>query len=425
MSRISGIAVFIFAAAIPITDMSRYFIGFGSVSEFMIPVLVGLAFVSVISKTKRYDSILTSKITAGLFIWAAINIISWLAADTQEVNSLVRVLEYLCAYISIAVLCSGARSADYYIKGMVAGGLIAAGMCIVHWVMGPSYYFFQNWAGIDEGWYYSAHNFRVHGSFGNPLNTVMYLSVMVGIYYILAKHSRNKWSYIIVVCLMIFALQLTGSKSSLIAPLVLLVLERRFKVIAIIVLISIAAYYLGAFDTLVMRMLMRESFDDSVMQRLYVLDSALKITLDNFLIGVGPGNFADAYVDYKNPRASLLLSSYTAENQILQYAAEIGVIGTGILVFAIWKTFRFGFMNNKMLSGVNFDQSHVNTHAVSIALVMYVSVTMIQSATSADLSMLLFSMIGFQEAQRVMRRDVRRSSVVLPATARKHGYAIS
>ena len=396
------VLLFVFAASIPITDLSRFYLGAGSVAELLVPALLVAAFVHVTTGPAVARRALLSPTTACVAVWLLFGTMSWLASGAEKGVEYVRIVEYALVYVAICVLATSSRASRGLVAGLTWGGVAAAALCFAHWILGAHHPLFQQWAGIEEGWYYTEDNFRVHGPFGNPLNTAMYLSTLVGLMYVRATDgpARQRWVRGGLTAFVLFASQLTGSKTSLMAPVVLLVLERRFKILAFVAVIGVAALLLGAFDTLILRIVVRETLVVSFMQRIYVLGSALAMIFSHPLLGVGPGLFPDHYAAFKHPNASLQLSSFTAENLVLQYAAEIGVIGAAALLAACVTAWRTPRSPNVVRASWLPGADRVGIRAVSVGLLIYGVVSTIQSSTSADLSMLLFALIGFQQGQR-------------------------
>ena len=108
--------------------------------------------------------------------------------------------------------------------------------------------------------------------------------------------------------------------------------------------------------------------ENSVVQRLFYWQTTLKVIKNNWLWGVGPGNFRFFYTHYMNPLAT---ETRFAHNLFLQIFAETGVVGfTGFLLFInatgviIVKTFlRRGSSNGLLLQkccamGVGFFLIH-------------------------------------------------------------------
>ena len=403
--------LFAFAASIPFVDMSRFFLGGnGSVAEGLILPMMFAALVALSVGTTAARRALMSPTTLLVGLWLFLGVFSWLAFGAKHPVEVVRLVEYALVYATVAALVTGRRSTKALLWGLIVGAFVAALVCVVHRLVGSTNTFFQQWAGMEEGWYYAEDNFRVHGSFGNPLNTVTYLSATGALAYALMRGSVGvrKWVFAATAVGALVALLFTGSKSALLAPILIAALERRVKILLGLATLGVAAYFGGAFDTLIVRAGVGADFDGSVLQRLYVLGSGLRVIFDHPLLGVGVGNFGDAYLTYKHPKAALNASSFTTENLVLQTAAEMGILAAVAFVAVFARSYAVYARVEVFGPRAGLTSIEVTlSRAASLALLMYAAISMIQSNGSADLNLLLFTFFGLQQGIRSRLADAR------------------
>jgi len=190
--------------------------------------------------------------------------------------------------------------------------------------------FFQSLSVTDQ-----AIKTTVIGTFGSPnaFGNWLGLSLLSGLF--VAKNSQKKWFPLIGITIITVCLILSKSRGAVLAvlaSLVVIYLVRRKRTIlsyvSIGIFILIAGFLLSLIDI------------NSTTGRLYIWQISLQMLKDNFLTGIGIGNFGNEFLDYQgrflteNPdfpssKAAFIRSPH---NEFLQGFIEGGIIGGGIFI---------------------------------------------------------------------------------------------
>tara|TARA_R110002124_G_scaffold149259_4_gene315341 strand:- start:6213 stop:7976 length:1764 start_codon:yes stop_codon:yes gene_type:complete len=190
--------------------------------------------------------------------------------------------------------------------------------------------FFQSLSVTDQ-----AIKTTVIGTFGSPnaFGNWLGLSLLSGIF--VAKNSQKKWVPLIGITIITVCLILSKSRGAVLAvlaSLVVIYLVKRKRTIlpyvSIGIFILIAGLLLSLIDI------------NSTTGRLYIWQISLQMLKDNFLTGIGIGNFGNEFLDYQgrflteNPdfpssKAAFIRSPH---NEFLQGFIEGGIIGGGIFI---------------------------------------------------------------------------------------------
>jgi len=128
--------------------------------------------------------------------------------------------------------------------------------------------------------------------------------------------------------------------------------------LGVVVFLIFGAVVVGQIGTDKFRDLRDLSYRSSYNSRLMIWRSAIAIGKDNFLIGIGPGNFQKYYLDYQKRFSEPYLEWAVPEphNIFLAFWLETGVLGLlGFLMILFW-FFKHGFnlLRNKLLDKENF-----------------------------------------------------------------------
>lgn len=398
---IIGVLLFLFAASLPLVDVTRSLIGAGSATELLLVCLV-LAWLVTLPRS-------TFRLTPGLLLLFLVLIVAiwswWIAQARQPVGAgwvsglrIAREVEYFGAALVISQLCRARDAMMALVGGLCSGLLIALAFVAAQWVLGPDASTFFAWGPAWAG-LYTIHDFRVWGSFGHPLNLVNYLAAFLGICTALVRRDigarRVVWLGL-VICV-VLALILTGSRTVLLVvpiPLIYGLTSRSARglwwAVGSVTLLLVPILATNLATVAIDRLADLGSSDPSVTQRVLVFESALKVMINHPILGVGPGQFAAAYVDaYMDPRASLDPSTFTPENIFLLTGAELGLAGLLLFVSALIVIVARGWG-----SSAEHGQRGVLGEAVSLGVACLVMSSMTQESSDAASRLLLYTLLG-------------------------------
>lgn len=220
--------LFFLAFSIPLIDASRYYLKQGSLTEILFLILASIALLGVI---KGYKLTITTG-TVLLLGFFFVCCISWLFSktDIKDPKDIIRVAEYLGIYIIIGTFTVKSPWRKSFLIGFFAGSFAAICIALIHWYVGPKSIFVlwgPEWASS-----YTADNFRVYGSFGNPLNLTGYLSTVGALSIAILPKQKLLYKrifYLMLIFGVVITLIITGSKSSLILFGILLVKNKRLN----------------------------------------------------------------------------------------------------------------------------------------------------------------------------------------------------
>tara|TARA_B100001093_G_scaffold89397_2_gene81453 strand:+ start:960 stop:3149 length:2190 start_codon:yes stop_codon:yes gene_type:complete len=250
--------------------------------------------------------------------------------------------------------------------------------------------------GIDE-------SERVLSTIGNPNMLAGYSLMLIPIFTACSFDSERKKSFrvlsSIVATLLFLMVLLSGSKGALIACLISLIgtilylrkeikteffsikAKYRFTIFLVIFgIFSVFAYFLSQTVHRISAWLK----NDVPRPRLEIWKATIDMILDNFWFGVGSGNYAKSFPEYRNPEKleSLLSQNILhAHCEFLQIFAELGVVGISLysilliyIVALIKKVLSPSKgLNNKILIGIIFGIMGIFMHSqVSVILRWYV-----------------------------------------------------
>jgi O-antigen ligase len=324
-------------------------------------------------------------------------------------DPILRHVQYLAAFFTVFLLADSAKAQRYLMTGLWTGCVIALGFAISQWIMGADEKVFWKWGPLwSED--YTLENFRIWGSFANPLELVNYLAAFLGMGVVqfcgpLRKHTK------LVLGLILFgivvALTATGSKTVLVVCIVpyLWFLKSTKVVVSALITTGLLGTLslLGAGRVLLERSQGNIGAMESVVQRIYVFSSSLRMIADHPLLGVGSNNFPDVYAaSYRLPLASTHPWTFTPENIFLLAGAELGIPAMLLLVAILARGVSLGTRKWGALPA-RYREIAIGPEAIMVALICYVLAAQIQAASSAAINLLLFSLLGLQEAMWVQR----------------------
>lgn len=411
LSNLARLLVFLFAASIPLTNVSRSFLGgTGSAAEVL---LLGMAAVAVFAVLE--DGLVFSRSVALVTAFVLLSLAAWFwhgaahlgIAEQVRPDGAIRALEYFAAFLSIFVLARDGRIRRALPAGLWTGCAVAVAFALVQWRLGPGAAWFWSWGPPWANLYAETGEFRVWGSMGNPLELVTYLAPFLGFAVVLVRtrEGRAQWFYLGMLVLLPLAMLVTGSKSALLVIALALVALLRFgktssliPTLAAVGVIAGAVWLSGAMVVIQERAAggLRES--DSSIQRDYVIRAAFRVIADHPLLGVGPDNFSDVYREsYWVTGASREESTFSPENILLMTAGEAGIPAAISLAGLVMYGIGAGFQGRRDEA----PRPSLPGQALSVGIICFVVMGMIQPATAVPTNLLLFSLLGLQEALRV------------------------
>ncbi len=411
MRSLARLLVFLFAVSIPLTNVSRSFLGgTGSGAEVLLLGMAGVAVVAIME-----DGLVVTRSVALMGSFVLLSLAAWFwhgaahlgIAEQVRPDGVIRPLEYFTAYLAIFVLARDARARAALVVGLWTGCAVAVAFALVQWRLGPNAAWFWSWGPPWANLYGETGEFRVWGSMGNPLELVTYLAPFLGFAATLVRTQggRAQRFYLGMLGLLPIAMIVTGSKSALlvvgVALVVLLRSGRTWSLIPALVAVGVVAgvvWLSGATAVIQERAAGGILGSDSATQRGYVIRAALRVIADHPLLGVGPDNFSDVYAtSYWVRGASREESTFSPENILLMTAGEVGIPAAiclaGLTLHGIGAGFR-GRRNEA--PGLSLPGP-----ALSVGIICYTLMGMIQPATPVATNLLLFSLLGLQEALRV------------------------
>lgn len=405
--------------AIPLTDVSRFYLGgAGSLAD---AVIVLLAAATLLVAAREGIPFTTGTALVGCL--ALLILLSWAAwlgragPDQSAITqSLIRWVEYLAAFACVHTLTRRGERRRQLFVGLGVGCGLAFLIAVVHWRLGPGAQRFWQWGPPWGSWYQVTGNFRVWGSFGNPLELTTYLGTFIGTAAVLAARGAGRLRRTGLVGLFGLPpmLVVTGSRSSLIVAVVAFAVylliptgargARRRSIpgirLAVVALVVAGVVATGAGQTVRDR-LTGEAGDASLGNRGYVMTAALAMMRDHPLLGVGTGRFAAVYGDaYWVTGASSEETDFSPENRFLMIGAEVGI--PAMLVFSL-------LFLRAITGGFGGTSLSMERQAIAAALLCYAVMASVQPATSAATNVLLFALLGAQEAMLQ-----RRHAAMLP-----------
>ncbi len=282
-------------------------------------------------------------------------------APAQTVQSLLLFFTYLGVYVLVVNLARGRRQLDRLVRTLLVLGGVLAFLGLVDYLTG------QAWL---ITWREDARVPRLAASFVNPDHFGAWLAMLValGVGYLTARQHehRERTSLfefvgsrearertirrvlpIVSVCVMALALVFTLSRGAILGLLlttvaqliVLAVLGQTRRTIAILgsVLSVIVAY--GAWIGLAP--IIARLSQDAFSARLALAESSLPMFKSFPVLGVGLGAYRYIYPRYQPPslHPGHVYFPY-AHDDLLQLGIEVGVVGTAIVLFAMWRVAR-------------------------------------------------------------------------------------
>ncbi len=408
---LARLLVFLFGVSIPLTNVTRFYLGgTGSAAEL---VLLGIAAVAVVTVMK--NGLVVTRAIVLMAAFVLLSLVAWFwhgaanlgIGEQVHPEGVIRALEYFTAFLAIVVLARDARIRTALVAGLWTGCAIAVLFALGQWRLGPGAAWFWSWGPPWANLYAETGEFRVWGSMGNPLELVTYLAPFLGFAAVLARTrgGGTQRFYLSMLVLLPLAMLVTGSKSALlIVALALVVVLRSGRSVSLlptVVTLAVVAgviWLSGATAVIQDRAAGGLWASESSTQRGYVIRAAFRVIADHPLLGVGPDNFSDVYGEsYWVTGASREESTFSPENFLLMTAGEAGVPAALCLAALVLLGILAGFRGHRE----GAEGLSLSGRTLSVRIICYALMSMIQPATAVATNLLLFSLLGLQEAIRV------------------------
>lgn len=313
--------------------------GTGSVSPFhlLLPVLsVGLAGFGLVWATERREAFGRLEGAVGLFVAAAL-MSSILALDPSEaVNKTAILLTGAGIFFAVILICRDRSRLVVVVGGLLLGLALASGHGVAQAALGVS-----GSVGFvtDSGRVVT----RIQGYFEHPNQFGGFVALLVPLAVAaLATRASPAWLRLLsaaALALAVPALVLSFTRGAIIGivigSLVWLAVVRPRVAVVLAVALGISAFTVA--PDLLRERLTLEGHESEVTLRADIWNAALAIYGEHPVIGVGTGNFAEAYARLPSTLAGgsqrrllhggQLLTPVAAQNLYLNVLAEMGTIG--------------------------------------------------------------------------------------------------
>lgn len=187
---------------------------------------------------------------------------------------------------------------------------------------------------------------RLQGFFNSPNYLAMYLApgILIGYLWAEEKFSEKKWKSASVICLalasIVLVLYFTFSYASWVSLAMSLVLviflkSKNYKKIILIIFLIALSFYLQD-GTKKLEDLIKRDDRSSFSSRMMIWNSSKMIIADNWLWGIGPGNFQEKYLEYQKYVPAYLQWAVSHPHDLYfdfwLYSGLIGLIGFLMLI---------------------------------------------------------------------------------------------
>jgi putative inorganic carbon (HCO3(-)) transporter len=190
------------------------------------------------------------------------------------------------------------------------------------------------WTGDDR---------RAGGPVGDPNDFAFFLVAALPLAFVLRGTARRRWVYDLASGLLLVTLALTLSRGALVGVVAMVVVGGVLRLVSLralgvglVAAVTLAAVVAGTVPDLVSTSLEQKSVvaDQNVGERLDLWQAASTMTLEDPVLGMGPGSFALFHQDYmdKLPR-DIAHDLDVAHNTYLEVSSELGFAG-----LAAWLT---------------------------------------------------------------------------------------
>ena len=199
---------------------------------------------------------------------------------------------------------------------------------------------------------------RAYGTFEHPNSFAVYLFFVLAIFYFYKQYFSKIFFYLVPIIIM--AMFFTFSRAGFVALLILFLfafLELLFKknqqknknylfLFNLGLVFVLTIIFLPIWQS---RLLINSQNEvQSISERLSANAEAVEIIKDNFIFGVGPGNYTLASYNLNSTRSGW--EYQPVHNIYLLFISELGVVGLGLFVLSIYTFLQFcGFWQNKLI----------------------------------------------------------------------------
>jgi O-antigen ligase len=382
MKKIEYHFLFYFPLTIVLFSPTKYVFGYVSLTELFIYLhaIIFLFYVSIRGKLVL-NSYVALFVAIMLFSFVGF-LINNLSDSPASFKYQVRWLNYFLVFL-LTINYVKASNLKYLIKGLYLATWLVCIYGIIQTVF--LQFMIKTIFWIDNFPSYILQTFRTVSTFSNPLNLCVFLAFPLGI----LQYRKNKSKSEKILLLLIYVtLILTASKLALLLIILSTLIYFKKYLRAIIYVFSV----LGLIGLILIsnkriqekienqfwiieRINNVELFRGSIDQRVYVLNSSIKMIRDNPVFGIGYDNFKPVYLGgYKNIKASSEETSFTSENFILDFYLDNGLIPVLImLIFFALIISVFFLVNNPSINQLSFP------------LVLFICCGLILSARAAPL----------------------------------------
>ena len=184
------------------------------------------------------------------------------------------------------------------------------------------------WTGDDR---------RAGGPIGDPNDFAFFLLAAIPLALVLRGSARRRWVYDVAAGVLVVTTALTLSRGALVGAVAMVVVGALLRLVALrtiavglVVAGTLAALVAGTVPDLVSTSLERKSVvaDQNVDERLDLWQAATSMTLEDPVLGMGPGSFSLFHQDYMDrlPR-DISHDLDVAHNTYLEVSSELGFVG--------------------------------------------------------------------------------------------------
>ena len=346
MKKIFNLESFVFGVIILLPSYLLRFSIFGVPSNFL-EVLIGLAFLCYLGKKNIFQKIKSSFDKKN---WLLLSIIFLgLILSTLTNKSLLAGFGIIKGWfvfpIILALIAKNVLSKEkIYLAIYLSTTLVA----LISFV-----FYLQNMLTFDG---------RLQGLFNSPNYLAMYLApaILIGVLELFLasakKTTRHFWLHILSLGIILFVMYQTHSYASWVALIVIFLAlgmfyggkKNKIPILAGLVIFSALLVFFQWQNSKFQDFLSLSS-RSSLSSRLMIWHSAEKILIDNWIFGIGPGNFQEKYLaNQKNmPEPYLEWAVPHPHNLFLSFWLQAGFIGMIAFILLLWHWLRLVLQQEK------------------------------------------------------------------------------
>lgn len=357
-SKVEYNFMFFFPVMIVLFSPSKYILGIVSLPD----IFLGVHFLLFLIYSSLKKKVVINNYVVLLFFLIVFSFVGLLVNDKlyflSKIKYQIRFIYYFLAFL-ITTNYLNKQSINYFISGLFFATKFVCIYGIIQTVFLEKMIHTIFW--IDDFPDYILLTFRTVSTFSNPLNLCAFLSFPLGVLHF----KKGKWSNseIYLLILIYLTLLLTASKVAmiLICMSILVFFKKYWKFFLIFFAITLTAIVI-VFTSKTIQEKLKSNFiiydritnerliEGSINQRIYVINSSVKMIKDNPIFGIGYENFGKNYLKgYKHENAVKTEDSYTAENFFLDFYLDNGFVPFLIIILFFVQTF-FIHLNKRSFS---------------------------------------------------------------------------